>query len=151
MRRHPDRVRPVLAARLGAVVEDLLFVVVVLQHRGPAVQRHRVGGPEVAVVAHFVLGAGELLAQLGEPEGHAVAVLADALGLGRRAARAPEVEVRLEAVAVVAVFADGAEDVAAAALTPETREGVGADEMVVVDGGGADEEEEGEEEVEQHF
>lgn len=150
MRRHMDRVRPVPAAHLGAVDDELLLVVVVLQHRLPAVERHCVGAPVVPVVAHLVLVAGELLAHLAELEAHVVAVLADALRLGHRAAGAREAEVLLEAVAAVGVLADGAVDVSAAALAPETRDGVGADEVLVVDGGGADEEEESEEELEEH-
>lgn len=118
IRRHPDRTRPVLAARGGTVGENILFPVLVFQHRLPAVQRHRVCAPEVPIVADFVLVTVEFLAHFGEPQGHVVAVLADALGLWRRAAGARQVEVLVEAVAVVLVFVDGAVDVSAAALAP---------------------------------
>lgn len=118
IRRHPDRTRPVLAARGGTVGENILFPVLVFQHRLPAVQRHRVCAPEVPIVADFVLVAVEFLAHFGEPQGHVVAVLADALGLWRRAAGARQVEVLVEAVVVVLVFVDGAVDVSAAALAP---------------------------------
>ena len=146
--RHADGVRPGAAAGVGAVGEDVLLPVDVFQHRGLAVERDRVGAPEVPVVAELVLVAVVLLAHLLEPEGHVVAVLADALRFRRRAACARHVEVLVQAVAVVHVRVHRAVDVAAAALAPETSEGVGAHQVMVACG---DDDEEGEEEFEQHF
>ena len=122
IRRHPDGIRPVVAAGRGAVLEEYLHPVLVLQLGPLAVEGHRVLAPEVAVVADLVLGAVELLAHLGEPQGHGVAVLADALGFGRGVACAGEVEVSLQPVAVVLVLVDGAVDVPAAALAEQTSE-----------------------------